>query len=153
MSYILFFTKFLPKGQLHNQIRLFHRIRLFDFPALVKIRYLLSKIVKIHAMSRKNGCKCAESRLHTFSHSATMQYFYWFTFYLRIRECHHMMKIIHNEFDQCLAVLESTIDDANNWHIRKGMWLVVYISKATAYHRIVKYFLWTLWHHNRELYV
>ena len=35
----------------------------------VKIRYFLSKIVKIRAKSQKNGCKCAESRLHTFSHS------------------------------------------------------------------------------------
>ena len=35
----------------------------------------------------------------------------------------YVMKIIHNGFDQCLAVIESTIDDANNWHIRKGTWL------------------------------
>ena len=27
------------------------------------------KFVKIRAKSEKNGCKCAESRLHTFSHS------------------------------------------------------------------------------------
>ena len=35
----------------------------------VKICYFLSKIVEIRGKSRKNGCKCAESRLHTFSHS------------------------------------------------------------------------------------
>ena len=34
-----------------------------------KIRYLLSKFFKICAKSRRNGCKCAESRLHSFSHS------------------------------------------------------------------------------------
>ena len=40
----------------------------------VKIRYFLSKIVNIRAKGRQNGCKCAESRLHTFSHSANKQY-------------------------------------------------------------------------------
>ena len=35
----------------------------------VNIRYFLSKIVEIRGKSRKNGCKWAESRLHTFSHS------------------------------------------------------------------------------------
>ena len=29
----------------------------------------MSKIDRIRAQSRKNGCKCAESRLYTFSHS------------------------------------------------------------------------------------
>ena len=38
-------------------------------PRHVIIRYFLSKNVKIRAKRRKNGCKCAESRLHTFSHS------------------------------------------------------------------------------------
>ena len=36
----------------------------------IKKRYFLSKIVKMRAMSQKNGCKCDESRLHTLSHSA-----------------------------------------------------------------------------------
>ena len=39
----------------------------------VKIRYFLSKIDEIRAKSQKNGCKSAESWLHTFSHSALQE--------------------------------------------------------------------------------
>ena len=36
----------------------------------VKIEYFCRKLLKYTLRAEKNGCKCAESRLHTFSHSA-----------------------------------------------------------------------------------
>ena len=43
-----------------------HSISMGDF---LYQKYHKTKIAKIRAKSRKNGCKCAESQLHTFSHS------------------------------------------------------------------------------------
>ena len=87
----------------------------------VKIRYFLSKIVKIRAKSRKMRWE-PTSHFLPLCYNAILLLVHLLLENTRVSS--YMMKIIHNGFDQCLAVLESMIDDANNW--QECGWLYIF---------------------------